>query len=206
MTQGEREERTRKLLMMYEFLFCPLERIKEKILEFKQTKDPALFAMLLLRFDLFAVYVCHKFKRKYIFLANVPLEDLYHTAIIAVYKSFVSMPDDWKVDLILQRVKSYIKCEFTTLFKDKVAMRSYSLERYDSNHQETISAQVLRNKIDCYVILNSLAEDDRILIVKKVMDGWTYEELRQEYGGISKQSLSKRVQKILKKIRRVADK
>ena len=206
MTQSERAEMLTRRLLVSEFLFCSLDTIKEKILEYKHTRDPELFSMLLLRFDRFAIYLSLKFQRKYVFLNYVPLEDLYHTAIIATHKAFVSMPDSWKVKLILQRIKSYIKCEFFSLFNDKVALRSDSFERCGWNYYETKSAQDLRNKIDCYVILSSLSEGDRILIIKKIMEDNTYEELRQEYGNISKQTLSKRVQKILKKIRMVADK
>lgn len=199
-------EMIKKRLLISEILFCSLDKVKEKVLEYKQTRDPELFGLLLLRFDRFAVYLCHKFKRKYVFLNYAPLEDLYHTAIIAVHKSFISMPDTWKTELLLQRIKSYIKQEFYSWFNNKVSLRSDSFERCQWDYYEMKSARDLRNKISCYLLLDSLTETDRILIIKKIMEGWTYEELRQEYGGVSKQSLAKRVKKILKKIREVADK
>ena len=198
-------ERSITPLMYEEFRCCTLQRIKQKILEFKQTRDPRLFSLLLLRFDLFVVYICHKFKRKYSFLYDVPLEDLYHTAIIATYKSFISMPDDWLVEKILLRIKSYIRSEFFIWFNDKVALKSCRLETYEWNLKEAESAQDLEDTAECSIVLAGLAEVDRILVINKIMKNKTYEELRDEFGGVTKQSLSVRMKKILKKIRSAAD-
>jgi len=194
-----------KIVMLTEFLTCSLDRIKERILEFKQTRDPETFGLLLLRFDKFALYLCWKFQRKYTFLYDIPLEDLYHTAILGVYKSLISMPDNWRVELLLQRIKSYIRQEFFNWFNDKVALKSRNLETYDLDYREAEAAQDLEDKVNCSMILVGLSEEDRVLIIRKVMENRAYEELRQQYGFVSKQALSKRVCKILKKIRSTVD-
>ena len=199
-------EREIKEWMINEYLNGTLEQMKAKILEFRITRNPKIFSLLLFRFDFFVIFVCSKFKRQFTFLADIPMEDLYHTGILATYKSFISMPDTWKTEKLLLRISSYIKQEFFNWYRDKVAMKSDRLETYHLDCQETIAAQDLEDQINCFLILDSLTAEDRILIDRRLMQGTTYKDLGKEYGGISKQATWKRVDKILKKIRSVVDK
>jgi hypothetical protein len=199
-------ERAMKPWMLNEYINGSLENMKNRALEFKRTRDPKLFSLLLFRFDHFVIYVCSKFRRRFSFLADVPMEDIYHTAILATYKSFISMPDTWRTDQLLLRISSYIKSELFTWFNDRVALKSDRLEPYDLECLETTSAQDLEDQINCSLILDSLTAEDRILIDRKLMQATTYKDLGKEYGGISKQAICKRVNKILKKIRSVVDK
>jgi hypothetical protein len=199
-------ERKIKGWMLNEYINGSLERMKERALEFKRTRDPKLFSLLLFRFDRFVIFVCSKFKKQFTFLVDVPMEDLYHTAILGTYKSFISMPDSWKTEKLLMRIKSYVKSEFFIWFHDRVAQKSDRLEPYDLECQETIAAQDLEDQINCFLILDSLNAEDEILIDRKLMQARTYKDLGKEFGGISKQATWKRVDKILKKIRSVIDK
>jgi hypothetical protein len=199
-------EREIKEWMINEYLNGTIEQMKAKILEFKKTKDPKIFSLLLFRFDFFVIFVCSKFKRQFTFLADIPMEDLYHTGILAMHKSFVSMPDSWKTEKLLMRIRSYIKAEFFIWFHDRVAQKSDRLEPYNLECQETTSAQDLEDQINCFLILDSLTAEDRVLIDRKLIQATTYKNLGKEFGGISKQAIWKRVDKILKKIRSVVDK
>ncbi|HEY5235910.1 MAG TPA: hypothetical protein VIJ14_07015 [Rhabdochlamydiaceae bacterium] len=199
-------EREIKWWMLEEYINGTVQMMKDRILEFKETLDPKLFSLLLFRYDRFAIYICAKFKRKYTFLANVNLQDLYPIAIIATYKAFVSMPVTWEAEKILMRIRSYIRQELFTKFDDKVALQSVRLEDYEWDLGETKSVQALENRINCLIILDSLPAEDRDLLIKKVMENRSFEDLRKDYGNISKQALSARLNKILKKIRRVIDK
>jgi len=199
-------EREIKEWMINEYLNGTLEQMKAKILEFKRTRNPRIFSLLLFRFDFFLVGVCSKFKWKFTFLTEIPIEDLYHTAILGTYKSFISMPDTWKTEKLLLRISSYVKQEFFNWYRDKVAMKSYRLEPFHFECQETKAAKDLEDQINCFIILDSLTAEDRTLIDRKLMQARTYKDLGKEFGGISKQAIWKRVDKILKKCRNVVDK
>jgi len=83
-------EREIKEWMINEYLNGTLEQMKAKILEFKRTRNPRIFSLLCFGLISFG-WVCSKFKWKFTFLTEIPIEDLYHTAILGTYKSFISM-------------------------------------------------------------------------------------------------------------------
>lgn len=185
---------------------CPLTVIKDRILEYQRTRDEILFTLLFNRFDGFIYYVCIKFRRRFSFLEGVDMRDLYQNGVVALHKSFISMPESWKEEMILQRIKSYIRQELITAFNSKVVRRTESVDPVSLDCVDLKSHQDFEDKICCSNLLDILSEQDRDLIMKKVMQNYSYEELRKEYGGISKQALSTKVCKILKKIRHLADK
>ncbi len=189
-----------------ELKHCPLPVIKDRILEYQRTRDEILFTLLFNRFDGFIYYVCIKFRRRFSFLADIDMRELYQNGVVAMHKSFISMPESWKEEMILQRIKSYIRQEFITIFNNKVVRRSESVDPVSLDGVDMKSHQDFEDKIHCSNLLDILPEQDRDLIMKKVMQNYSYEELREEYGGISKQALSIKVCKILKKIRHLADK
>ncbi len=189
-----------------ELKFCPLPVIKERILEYGQTRDELLFNLLYNRFDRFVYYVCIKFRRRFSFLEDIDLDEIYQSGVVALHKSFISMPADWKDEMILQRIKSYIKQELFTVFNNRVARRTESVDPLTLDCVDLKSYQDSEDKVSCANLLGILPEHDRDLIMKKVMLNYSYEELREEHGGISKQALSVKVGKILKKIRCLVDK
>jgi RNA polymerase sigma factor (sigma-70 family) len=163
-----------------------LARSKELMLEYQETRDPALFSLLLAKFDKYIIRLVHKFKKSYEILEDEGLQELYHTAILGFHKALMGMKEKHKPEYMFLFFTAFVKYELRRMYEYKVREVSYEVAVTEAKVTE---GEHLSHKMDemftefdltiMREVLNSqvLTEADKIYVELRYKKGMTYGEI-----------------------------
>jgi RNA polymerase sigma factor (sigma-70 family) len=171
------------------------EHCKRIIHEYQHTKNKELFNLLLARYDKYLVKLAWHYQKHFI---SVPLEDLYHSAIVGFGEFLVQFKQQAPSRLIMAVIKAYVKTEIEARYRSK---QEYEISNFKSNNEDEHS---LDDIMDAHSILGSsfLSEKEKNLLMLRFEENMTFREVGKKFG-ITEQGAWQRFKKIVGKIRRV---
>lgn len=169
--------------------------LRELITEYQKEKNPLLFEKILRRTDSLLLYIIYSYTKRRSFIACIDLCDLYHTAIIGLYKACITMKEE-KDYKIIARIEAYVKCELKATFAtqdaqffskhesldSEEAVYTLSTKRFDSADKNANTLDLI-SVIKRMLIDNSISQSDLDLIKEKFLNGKTYKVLSEQYKG-----------------------
>ena len=170
------------------------EHTKSIIHTYQNTKDEELFSLLLAKYDRYLVKISWKFHKQ---LNDVPLEDLYHSAIVGFGIAITQFKPQASAGVIMAVIKSYVRREIEAKY---ISKRSEEIQGFCTPIQDIPNPD---DTLDAYFILNSdyLSKDDKELLALRFEENMPFNEIGKRLG-VCRQWASKRLEKILNKIRK----
>ena len=96
-----------------------LERCKEEVLSYQQTKEAKYFHNLLARFDRYILYVLYEMRKTNFYLRNEEMQELYHTGILGFHKGLCAFKPHLDPFFLILVIKAYIKSEVKQTYSYK---------------------------------------------------------------------------------------
>lgn len=200
--------------------------LKELALEFKSSKDPAIFKKILVKVDRLLLQTIHRARRAKPYLKKVDLQDLYQIAVIGLYNALSKVKEDEEGSKLVYKIIRYIGNEIAKFNKTTnriVFPRSIEDVSFQVHLCSTDRAQDLVHQIEnkltdnTRVYKNLEMEDirDRFLIllkdevlsyeefgmfVMRFVDGMKYKDIAKQFS-ISYVTVSKKIEDTLNRIR-----
>lgn len=85
--------------------------LKELALEFESSRDPAIFATILIRVEKFLFSIIHKAMRCKPYLRKIELQDHYQTAVLGLYKALLKVKKDEPGSKLIYKIRRYVNNE-----------------------------------------------------------------------------------------------
>lgn len=194
-------------------LNLPITEIKALILKYRDTKNPALFSLLVFRFEPFLMQMVKYFKKKFsFFLAKEDSQELMNISILAMNKAFLSMKDNWKYDALYLRIGSYIKQELFNYYRVDIKESNIgtvaSPEWLEDNALEYVYGdELIINEVDMNIFLEGFVSlkgkvKHYDLLIERYIKGTKYKDLVKSTG-IKEITLKTRVAKALEDCRKL---
>jgi len=105
--------------MLEDFTNYSLKKIKDLIVNYQETKNTKALDLLLARFDKYILYVLYDLKRRYSYLYNEEMSELYQTGLLGFYKGIKAFKTHLDPTMVLLVVKAYIKSEIKQTYAYK---------------------------------------------------------------------------------------
>lgn len=175
-----------------DFINWTPKHCKRIIHEWQITKDERLFSLLLAKYDRYLIKISWGFHKK----IGVTLEDLYHSSIIGFGIAMTKFEHDDGAGMIMAVITSYVKREIESRYITRKPNESKELQVAQLNPVN--SADIL----DSQMIMNSdyLSSSDKKLLSLRFEEGMSFKKIG-EHLGICTRAASKRVLKVLERIR-----
>ena len=185
--------------MQDDFINWTPEHVKRNIHAYQQTKNEEMFSLLLARYDRFLMKLAHNFYKQ--FYGRVPLEDLYHSAIIGFGNAMDHFRQEAAAGLIMAEIKAYVKSELNARYKNSLEFDPVGLmgDQRDVQNSEALLEAVLNANL--IMSADFLSKDDKDLIDMRFCQGMKFKEIVQEFD-ITEQAAAQRYKKIIAKIRK----
>jgi len=104
--------------------------LKDLVFEYKKSKDRKVFEIILARLDDLIVYTVKKFQDTHPQYYDVESQDLYHSAIVGMYKGIESALESESGAILQARLIAYMKSEMNT-FCRKSSERCHLFKPYE---------------------------------------------------------------------------
>ena len=85
--------------------------LKELALEFESSRDPAIFATILIRVEKFLIYTINKAKKAKPYLKRVDKGDLYQISIMGLHKALLKFKKDEPGGKLFYKISRYVNNE-----------------------------------------------------------------------------------------------
>lgn len=169
------------------------EHCKRVIHEYQKTKDKELFSLLLAKYDKFLVKLALKTKRR---LREVPLEDLYHSAIIGFGMALSKFKQRAPAQLIIAVIKAYVTSELDSRYINR---RPEEPKKLRQQQYETVDPNDL---LDVRFIMDSeyLSAREKEVLTLRFEEDMSFSEIGDKLG-MCRQSAHKYLDRVLEKIR-----
>jgi len=118
--------------------------LKDLVFKYKETKDPKVFIVLLEKIDDLIVHTVKRFSNRHPQYQNVELQDLYHSAIVGLYKGIDSALERERGAVLQARLIAYMKAEMMS-FCRKLYEKSRFIEFYKTKDVTVPGDEVYRN-------------------------------------------------------------
>jgi len=107
--------------MLEDFTNYSLKKIKDLIVDYRENNNVASLNLLLARFDLYILYVLYDLKKRYSYLQDEEITELYQTGVLGFYNGIKAFKLHLNPQMVLLVIKAYIKAEIkqTYAYKDK---------------------------------------------------------------------------------------
>lgn len=201
---SERMDRTERWGMRYGM--CTDEQAKQAALDYQQTKDINLFNKFLEKFDDLLVNTIHQLRRRYSYLKNVEAEDMYQNAVLSLYKVITKIKEKHNANYLAYMVKSRI---ITELLRTYRYLDKESVKRQDFSEvpQQLCTTSYNSSNCDATTIqaMLKLRGTDKDCFIRHFFQGESMTSIAIDYH-ISRSSVSVRLRKIMKKLRKLLGK
>jgi len=193
--------------------------VRNKILidlvaKYQEERDPVIFSKILEKTDKLLLHIIYKCIRKWPYLRQEDMQDLYQTAIIGLYKatSGISvykrkeekkeLKDKW----IVARIVGYVKAEIRQTYSNynRRILGSSVLEDkciFEENVSKNLEHEDYMRKLNEYVGSEIISKQDYRILVNHFVEELTY-KIIGEQEGLSRAAICVRVKKALGKLRR----
>lgn len=191
-----------------------IERAKELILKYQETRDEEVFKSLLIKFDKYLIYLIHKFTDVYPYLLKgEDLQELYHLAILGFHQGILSLPKDWRPDGIYLWVGSYVKAVYKKTYQYKFHETSLDMvaiyhneNRGEQTHQHHEAIEEHARKMDGFLLdnfINSplLSEDEKEYIKLRYIDGLFLKDIAK-IKGMTYVGVYNKIRKIVRRLKK----
>ena len=186
----------------------PLPELKLKILKYKKTKDPLIFAEILLSVDYLILYYIKKSKRWLPYIRKIEMSELYHTSILALHKFLITYPLNWRETHIPCRLHAYMISEFKStysyLFKElqggRNGMSNARRKYYGTSDYTEIDVAAIEYRL----YLSNLSYVDAEVLNSYITKTSSITEMAKK-NGIKPAAMSRRVRKLLNKLKEFSD-
>lgn len=199
--------------------------LKELVTEYKLANEEdrkSVFCVILARIDKLIIGRVHKLKRIKRELRNVESQDLYHSAIIGLYRGINSAKDQDSGDRIQARILSYVNEQIRVTYLGKKRrlktidpqfishMEDLNTESMDIKYPKTMGSgsNLYMRIFECGIESNELIDktmelvesgevsrDDFNLLIEHAIHGKSYSEIGRNRG-IRYQTVSKRINRL----------
>lgn len=193
-----------------------LARVLDVALEYQSDPRDDLFSLLLIRFDDLLLKTIHKVLRYMKHLHGEPMQELYHTAIIGLSKSMLSMKPDQELRYIPARVVAYVKEELKNTYRYKlreVLVAGASTDTLLSYRLEpAFQAELLRRiglaerELDLNILLDDpeFSDVERRYLSLYLLEGRTWNQI-SALEGVSFNTIRWRITRGLEKLKQKVD-
>lgn len=180
---------------------------------YREKRDPIIFDKILKATDLLLLSVIYKCVKKWPYLKQVGLQDLYQTAILGLYKAISGIQiykrrvrKDKLKDKIVARIVGYIKAEIkqTYSYYNRKVLNFSALEDkciFEESVSKNLEHEDCMRKLNEYVKSGVVTEQDYGILLKHFVGEMTYKTIGEEEG-LSKTAICVRVKKAIEKLRR----
>ena len=201
--------------MLEDFQNWSLEKCREVMLEYRETRDPKTFNILLARFDKYILYLINNYRRQTKFLAGEDPQELYHIGILGFYRCLLSGNTTTSAKYLLLRISSYVVTELRRrhIHKVREKLNSNSIEDIQEENQVDFQERAVENH-ESY--LNTLSADlllealcltkhESRLLRLKYYEGKTFRQVAREVG-LAYSTVYIHITKALAKLKKYANK
>jgi RNA polymerase sigma factor (sigma-70 family) len=169
------------------------EECKEYILRYKKYDHKEVVPILVAQYDKFIVKFMFSYRKRFIYVREVPLQELYNTAVTAMLGSFKVCPDDIDPKWLPKYIQAYVTASFRSTYSYKTLehkykdrrdidfisrVREYETELYDN------ASRVDCDKIDVDHLLQMdiLSGEEKEVIKHKFLKGMSLRETGETLG------------------------
>jgi len=177
------------------------EKCRELILRYQKTQDNELYTLLLAKYDRYLISLVSTLKRRYKYLRNEPLIDLYHTAIIGFSKALTKLKPVVTPGLVIHVIKAYVKAEIRKEFESRKYEMGKEIEESMESRNSFKEFTKMTDSISVHLITSSsvLTKSERLLLSLRFSDDLTLREISDKTKK-SPQSVHYAIKQILKKL------
>jgi len=179
--------------------------LKGLALEFVKTNDTSIFTAIVKMEDRLVLYSIHKAIGKRNSLMRVPLQDLYQSALVGLYLALLKVKEDEPGSKIVTKIIRYIINE---VLKDNKEPREkpFTFSNRDKLIDDTLvyknlEMEFIRERFWKLINDKVISFEEFEMIVMRFVDGMSYEEIASQFIGKSRKVISRKIKKILKKMK-----
>lgn len=186
---------------MYESDF---QLLKELALEFVETKNPNIFTEIIKKVDRLLLYTIHKARKRRYHLKNVALQDLYHSAIVGLYRALLKVKADEPGSKIITKIVRYVTNEIVKDNK-RSKEKSFALSDEDKLVDNTLvykdlEMEFIRERFWKLIDDDVISLEEFEMIVMRFINDMTLEEIAAQFGN-SKDTVSKTIENVLHRMK-----
>lgn len=120
-------------------------RLRELASEYKKTRNPAIFSIILKRVDKLLAKTIWDIRRQYEVAKEVPQQDMYHTAILGVYAAILSVKNNDTGLTVYARIVNYVKREIDKTYIRRMITENNAFGVID--HSKLINDKIILENI-----------------------------------------------------------
>jgi RNA polymerase sigma factor (sigma-70 family) len=178
------------------------EHCKEIIVEYQETKNPELLAILLARFDRYILYVIYEMRKKSPYLWDEEVQDLYHTGILGFHKGILAFKPHLKSFFIILVIKAYVKSELKQFYsyknRETVCEELPTVADFGDTERQ-LDANLL---FDFVEKSEDLLDREKELLKLRFKEGKTVEDIAQIVG-LAEITIYHRLERVVKKLKKL---
>lgn len=188
-------------MQVEDFQNWTLEKCKDVVIEYQQTKKAEIFHNLLARFDRYILHTIYEMRKKTPYLWGEELQELYHTGILGLHKGILAFKNHLPPFFLVLVIKAYIKAELKQAYSYK--MRESRVESFIVQEQEE---ETISKELDVYALFNLLENSmefsakDKKVILMRYKDGLTVEEIATKLS-LPEVNIYKNIQRVVKRLK-----
>lgn len=188
--------------MIPDFTNLTHPQMKELILQYQKERKPEQFALILLKYDKYILYVVHELIRRRFNLKNEDIQDLYQIGILGFHKGILAFKAYVDPNLLILVIKAYIKAEIKQNYRYKE--NEVHLEVFPnllvSDQKEKIFAKLFLEHI---LSSDQFNKNDKEILRMKFQEDATAQEIADALGQ-PRINIYKAIPRLLKKITEIA--
>lgn len=177
------------------------KEVLELIYDYQENPTKETFSLLLLKFDKLLVYIILKLRKRFAWLREVDLRDLYHTAILGFAIALKKIPEKCNSNKIPAYISAYVKAEIRKAFSYKRREIDGFGEPPDLGTIEIDRTPVFLEDFEKALENAGLSEMEKECIRKKFCEFKTLNEISIELG-IKMSRVYRRIQRGMKRLRK----
>lgn len=181
--------------------------LKELSDEYRKTRNNATFEQIIVRVDRLLIRTINRMCAYNKTVKNADRQELYHTAILGLYRALMATPINYNGERLCQQIVSYVMAEIRKEYIVPAKQRARDIPLDTENLPEEIvtsgddtftnvEVSLLKDELDGLVERGLLRRQDVDLIYDYYGNGLTYSQLSDKYHS-NKSNMARRVKSIV---------
>lgn len=167
-----------------------IEKCKDLVKKYQETKDISIRDLLLAKFDKYLLHVIYGVRKRYIYLRGEELQGLYHTAVLGFYKALAVFDCGLPAKMLFFVIRAYVRNELDIFYAYKAKEHSHPSEDLGFKFEDFEIGRD-RKKLDvfyteCSVMLlidhPALTKKERMFLEGIYCKGYSRKEVAKECG------------------------